>query len=57
MCILGEEPAVRLGEHLIHGLLRQVYELSEELCSKEEEEAEVGKSDYMLLLSPTFFFL
>ena len=30
--ILGEEPAVGLGEHLVHRLLRQVYQLSEEIC-------------------------
>lgn len=30
--ILGEEPAVGLGKHLVHRLLRQVYKLSEKLC-------------------------
>lgn len=32
MGILGEEPAVGLGEHLVHGLLRQVDQLPEKLC-------------------------
>lgn len=30
--VLCEESAVRLCEHLVHGLLRQVYQLPEELC-------------------------
>lgn len=35
--ILGEEPAVGLGEHLVHGLLRQVDQLPEEFCRKTRE--------------------
>lgn len=38
VCILGEEPSVGLGKHLVHRLLRQVYKLSEELCGKRERQ-------------------
>lgn len=38
VCILGEEPSVGLGKHLVHRLLRQVDKLSEELCGKRERQ-------------------
>lgn len=35
--VLSEKPAVGLGKHLVHRLLGQVYQLSEEFCRKTGE--------------------
>lgn len=34
VCILSEEQAVGLGKHLVHGLLRKFYKVSEEICKE-----------------------